>query len=205
MSRIPKKIIQELCQRDEIFQTIYDRYGIAPDWSRPSGFSTLIHIILEQQVSLESAQAAYNKLATKLGQITPTKLLQLSDDELRACYFSRQKTSYARALSQAILQGDLDLTELEKLPAATIREQLIAIKGIGNWTIDIYLIFCLKSPDIFPPGDIAAINSTKELTGLKSKDAVVKRSEMWQPYRSYATKMLWHSYLCKRGRTVAYD
>ncbi len=199
-SYLSQSVIDQLITLDPLFLSIVDQYGPAPNWRRPEGFTSLLHIILEQQVSLESAQAAFDRLQARLGQIEPEAVLQLSDEELRACYFSRQKTRYARALAQALVEGQLDLKVLSKLEEAQVREQLCAIKGIGQWTADVYLIFCLDYPDIFPAGDIAAVNSVKELTGLKDKEAVVERSQQWRPYRTAATKLLWHSYLRRRGR-----
>src|SRR6185312_5360489 len=111
-----------------------------PMWTRPNSFETLIHIILEQQVSLASALAALNKLREKLTLVTPAALLQLNDDEMKACYFSRQKTSYARALAHAMQDGILQLDTLENLPDDAVRKKMIALKGFGNWTIDVYLM-----------------------------------------------------------------
>ncbi len=198
---LPSSIVDQLIQLDPVFAPIAEQHGPAPDWQRPSGFPALLHIILEQQVSLESAQAAYDKLQNHLPEINPEAILGMSEEDLRACYFSRQKSRYARTLAQAIVSGDLDLAGLAHLEEPEVRAQLCAITGIGNWTADIYLIFCLQHPDIFPIGDIAAVNSLKELTGLKSREAVLERSLQWQPLRSAATKMLWHSYLKRRGRS----
>ena len=200
MSFLSSHTLAQLFELDPIFQGIAQRYGPAPDWQRPPGFASLLHIILEQQVSLESAQAAYNKLEEQIGHPSPEALLGLSDETLRACYFSRQKSRYSKALAQAILDDQLQLDTLHLLEEAQIREQLEANTGIGQWTSDIYLIFCLGHPDIFPIGDIAAVNAVRELCGVKEKEAVWEKSLQWQPMRRAATKMLWHDYLCKRGR-----
>ncbi len=200
MAIINPQAITSLCEKDHIFSAIIEKYGEAPNWERPEGFETLARIILEQQVSLESAQAAYQRLKQKLPVFAPTTILQLSDEEMRACSVSRQKTRYIKALAQAILNGDLDLEQLPTLPTETAKTELKKIVGIGEWTAKIYLMFCLQKEDIFPEGDIAAINTVKELWQAKSKEEVLEITKKWSPYRSAATYLLWHYYLCKRGR-----
>ena len=193
--------INLLLKADEIFVTIHALYGSPPNWSRPQGFITLSKIILEQQVSLQSANAHFNKLNTYLPAFTPQEILKLSDDEMRSCQISKQKSIYLRALSSAILDKQIDLDGLPLLPVANIREQLKSIKGIGDWTIDIYLMFCLQAKDVFPIGDIAVVNTIRELSDVVSKEEIIKYSEKWMPCRSLATYFLWHYYLSKRKRS----
>ncbi len=167
-------------------------------WSRPNTYETLVHIMLEQQVSLASALAALKKLQEQTGGITPGKILQLSDEELRACYVSRQKTIYLRALACAIENGQIDLGAMEQLPDDAIREKLVAVKGIGNWTVDVYLMFVLQRADIFPMGDLAAVNAlkrVKELPKETNRDVLLAITGDWKPYRTVATMLLWHLYL----------
>jgi DNA-3-methyladenine glycosylase II len=174
-------------------------------WTRPPGFATLIHIILEQQVSLASAKAAFLKLKERLVDITPRGLLKLKDEEMKACYFSRQKTLYARHLAQSILSNELDLGNISALPDEHIRESLKRVKGIGEWTADIYLLFALQRTDIFPVGDLAMVNALKEIKKLKpgtSREEMISLSQKWSPNRSIATMLLWHYYICKRGIRV---
>ena len=194
--------INQLLKTDDIFITINNLYGSPPNWSRPQGFITLSKIILEQQVSLQSANAHFNKLNSYLQAFAPQEILKLSDDEMRQCQISKQKSTYLRVLSAAILDRKLDLEGLPDFPASVIREQLKSIKGIGDWTTDIYLMFCLQAKDVFPIGDIAVINTVKELTGAASKEEIIAYSEKWKPYRSIATYFLWHYYLGKRKRTA---
>ncbi len=173
-------------------------------WTRPNSFETLVHIILEQQVSIASALAALKKLQEKTKGITPRKILALTDEELRACYVSRQKTMYIRNLAEAIKDKRLRLEEFEKLPDEEIRSTLIEMKGIGNWTIDVYLMFVLQRADIFPAGDLAAVNAlkrAKKLTKDTSRDEVLKVAERWKPYRTVATMLLWHHYLSSPFRS----
>jgi DNA-3-methyladenine glycosylase II len=190
-------ICDRLASRDADLAAIITAYGYPPMWSRPNTFGTLVHIILEQQVSLASALSALNKLKERVQELTPSRLLLLTDEEMRACYCSRQKTLYIKYLAEALLSGQLNLTELEQLPNDTIRARLITLKGIGNWTIDVYLMFVLQRADIFPAGDLAAVNAFKQVKGLPgiSKNEIIEIATQWQPYRTVATMLLWHYYL----------
>jgi len=205
-SSFNKANFQTLCDQvaknDKHLQSIINEFGYPPVWTRKASFQTLVHIILEQQVSLASARAALNKLKEKLGTITPEKLLLLSDEELKACYFSRQKTAYARCLAQAIVSKRINLKKLSTLDDAMIRQQLKTIKGIGDWTVDVYLLFVLQRTNVFPMGDLAMVNALKELKGLRKEtkqEKLLKLAEAWHPYRSIATMLLWHYYIQKRG------
>src|SRR5664279_3764059 len=186
--------IKQLIKKDPLFESINAMYGPPPNWTRPQGFSSLARIILEQQVSLASANAHYLRLNNYLNGFTPANILSLTDDEMRQCQISRQKAKYLRALSAAILNYDLNLEELPKLDEAEIRRKLTAIKGIGEWTADIYLMFCLQSKNIFPTGDVAVVNTIKELGHIVSKEEMVKLAEKWTPFRSLAAYFLWHYY-----------
>jgi DNA-3-methyladenine glycosylase II len=119
-------------------------------WTRPNTFQTLILTILEQQVSLASAYAAFKKLKEKIGFVTADKILSLSDAELRACYFSRQKIVYARALATAVKEKTISLRKLALAGEDTVRTELKKIKGIGDWTVDVYLMHALQRSDLFP-------------------------------------------------------
>ncbi len=193
--------INKLLKADDIFVIIHDLYGSPPNWNRPQGFVTLSKIILEQQVSLQSANAHFNKLNAYLPAFTPPEILKLSDEEMLHCQISKQKSTYLRALSEAILDHEIDLDRLLQLPVVDIRQQLKNIKGIGDWTADIYLMFCLQAKDVFPVGDIAVFKTIKELTHAVTKDEIIEHSEKWKPYRSLATFFLWHYYLSKRKRS----
>jgi len=193
-----RTICDELAFKDADLAAIINTYGYPPFWNRPNTFETLVHIILEQQVSLASALSALNKLKEQTKELTPENLLLLTDEEMRACYCSRQKTLYIRHLAEAIVSGKLNLTELEELPDDLVRAKLIALKGIGNWTIDIYLIFVLRHPDVFPIGDLAVVNALKRVKNLPLstiKEDLQVIAENWRPYRTLATMLLWHYYL----------
>lgn len=200
MNIVNPKHVKQLTNAHNIFALINENYGNPPNWTRPQGFISLSKIILEQQVSLASANAHFIKLNSYLVEFTPSNILKLTDEEMRSCQISRQKTKYLRALSTAIISGDVDLEELPKLNETEIRKQLTSIKGIGDWTTDIYLMFCLQSKDIFPIGDIAVVNTVKELSDAKTKEEIILLAEKWKPFRSLAVYFLWHYYLNKRNR-----
>lgn len=191
-----------LAKKDAGLKAIIREHGYPPMWTRPNRFQTLVLTILEQQVSLASAYAAFKKLREKIGYVTPAKLLQLSDEEMRACYFTRQKMGYARGLAMAVQSGSIRLSKLALLPDEAVREKLIVLKGIGHWTIDVYLMHALQRTDLFPLGDIALVNSLKETKQLHphiSKDEMLVIAEPWRPYRTIASMILWHSYIKKRN------
>jgi len=193
-------LCNQLAATDADFKSIIDNHGYPPFWSRANTFETLVHVILEQQVSLASALSALNKLKERIQEITPARVLMLTDEELRACYFSRQKTAYVKYLAEALLSGQLNLQQLETLPDDEVREQLAALKGIGNWTVDIYLLMVLHRTDVFPIGDLAIVNAMKRLKPFPptaTKEDLLQTAEQWRPYRSVATMLLWHYYLSR--------
>jgi DNA-3-methyladenine glycosylase II len=195
------QICRELAEFDADLQFIFQTYGTPPLWKREPGFATLIHIILEQQVSLASALAAFNKLKEKLGAITPEAVLSLSDEELKAAYFSRQKIVYARELSKAVLDGKLNLKQIKNLSDAEAKHELKKIKGIGDWTADIYLLMALLRPDVMPKGDLAlhiAWKKLKTLDRAPDSDEFQTIAERWKPFRAVAARLLWHFYLSKK-------
>lgn len=193
-------ICDGLAANDKHLQQVLSVYGYPPFWTRPNTFETLVLTILEQQVSLASAYAAYKKLKDLLINITPQKVLQLTDEELRSCYFTRQKIVYVRGLATAIVEKRIDLKSFETKHDSIVREELIALKGIGNWTVDIYLIHALQRTDIFPIGDLALVNAVKMITEQTlSKEEILELSQQWKPYRSIATMILWHYYIKKKN------
>lgn len=198
-----QQAIDYLFQKDAIFKVIIDTYGLPTIPKRPQGFETLVLLILEQQVSIDSAKATFLKIKAHT-ICNPETLVVLPDEEFRALGVSRQKTNYIKILAQAVLNKELDIESLATKSPQQVREELIKLKGIGNWTIDIYLMFCLQEPDLIPLGDIAVINTIKELLDIHDKQEMEIRAEQWSPYRSYATFLLWHYYLKKRKRTIVY-
>jgi DNA-3-methyladenine glycosylase II len=204
LERFPSFIqsIEQLTKRDRDLAKIIDNYGYPDQWLREPGFATLIRIILEQQVSYASAQATFKRLNHALEHLTPESFLLLDDLQLKSIGFSRQKTNYGRILAQAVVDRTLDLTSLEKLADGEIRQKLTAIKGIGNWTVDIYLMMALQRQDVFPSKDLAVAIAVKEIKDLPNRPPVAELeiiAETWKPYRAIATKILWHYYLNRKS------
>ena len=194
-----------LTQKDPIFQSIIDKYGLPERPSRPQGFETLVLLLLEQQVSIASAKATFLRLREHVGQFQPSILIPISEEQYRALGVSRQKASYIKALATAIESQELQLEALPHKSAEQVRHELLKIKGIGNWTIDIYLMFCLQEPDLLPLGDVAVVRTIQELWQLERKEEMEELAMQWSPYRSFATYLLWHYYLNKRNRTITYQ
>ncbi len=199
-----QEAILYLSEKESVFKHIVEKYGMPTIPKRPQGFETLVLLILEQQVSIDSAKATFLKLKAREINFLPESLLQISDDDYRKIGVSRQKTSYIKALSHSITQNEINLESLATKSSQQVREELIKIKGIGNWTIDVYLMFSLQASDIIPMGDIAIINTIKELFEIHDKQEMENYVAKWSPYRSAASFLLWHYYLNKRNRKVVY-
>lgn len=192
--------IGKLKKKDKTISFVIEKHGNPPNWKRDPGFISLSRIILEQQVSLESAYAHFKKLDDYVKSFSPKELLNLTDVEMRECQISRQKASYLRALANAIIDNQLNLVDLGDMDEDVIRKELMAIKGIGKWTSDVYLMFCLQRKDIFPLGDIAVVKSVKELYRIESREDVLAVSETWIPFRSLGSFCMWNYYLKSRNR-----
>jgi DNA-3-methyladenine glycosylase II len=197
-----RRACDELAARDADLAQLLECHGYPPFWHREPGFATLLHIILEQQVSLTSARAAFEKLRERLGTVTPERFLTLTDAELKACFFSRQKTRYGRVLAGAVTGGTLDLESLTHQPDAFVRAELTRLPGIGTWTVDVYLILALHHADCFPLGDLAAVNALKSVKQLPKdtpRETLAAVVEAYRPHRTAATLLLWHGYLRERN------
>ncbi len=189
-----------LAGRDKDLASILKRFGPPPLWARKPGYATLVHIILEQQVSLASAKAAFDRLRRAISIVNPQRFLTLDDATLKNIGFSRQKTRYCRLLAQAVIDRELDLNALNRIDDDDVRVELKKLKGIGDWTADIYLLMALRRPDVWPKGDLALLAAMQNLKGLSSRpthEGFAKIGERWRPYRSVAARMLWHYYLSR--------
>ena len=196
--------VVELVRRDADLAGVVHKYGRPPLWVREPGFPTLVYIILEQQVSLASARAAFERLQAAVKPLTPRGFLRLKDRELKRIGFSRQKTLYTRLLAESLAKRYLDLRELQELHDDAARKMLVALKGIGRWTADIYLLSALRRPDIWPVGDLALATAVQEVKRLRKRPAperLEKLSLPWRPYRAVAARLFWHHYLSKRGKS----
>lgn len=196
--------LSELCNRDPALAAIVSKWGEPPFWVHKPGFPGLVIAILSQQVSLESANATFAKLKKVLGTLSPDAFLTLDDDTLRKAGFSRQKASYVRDLAANLINKALSFDALESMTDEDSREALTSIRGVGSWTADTYLLFALRRPDAWPSGDLAlakAIQELEQLEVMPDWDAVDQHAEAWRPWRAVAARILWHHYLCVRGRS----
>jgi DNA-3-methyladenine glycosylase II len=190
--------LADLTARDPRLARIVADFGPPPLWAREPGFPTLLRIILEQQVSLASAKAAFDRLLMVALPLTPERFLELDDATLKAAGFSRQKTRYGRELAAAVLSGSLDLDALDVLDDETVRAELVKVVGIGRWTADIYLLMALCRPDAWPSGDLAlaiAARHALDLAATPSTAELAAIGETWRPWRAVAARVLWHFYL----------
>ncbi|MEP7357384.1 MAG: DNA-3-methyladenine glycosylase 2 family protein [Anaerolineales bacterium] len=196
--------VRLLARRDPDLGRIFAQYGYPPLWDHPPGFPTLVHIILEQQVSLASALAAFNRLrAACVGRVTPGRILLLTDEHMLQIGFSRQKAGYARELARAIVQRRFKPSALPALSDDAVREALIAHKGIGPWTADIYLLMVLLRPDVWPHGDLAlaiAVQNAKRLSQRPSYAELSEMAQAWKPWRAVAARLFWHYYLSRKNQ-----
>lgn len=191
----------ELAARDADLARILATLGPPPLWAREPGFPTLLHIILEQQVSLASARAAFERLRGVATPLMPETFLALDDDTLRAVGFSRQKMAYGRYLALALVNGELDLAALAEQDDATARAALVKLKGIGVWSADVYLLMALRRPNIWPVGDLGLVVAVQEIKQLSTRPlplVMEMLAEPWQPWRAVAARLLWHYYLNTR-------
>jgi DNA-3-methyladenine glycosylase II len=198
--------VRLLVDHDAHLADIVQKYGPPPLWVREPGFPTLVYIILEQQVSLASAKAAFDRLKAAARPLTPTRFLKLTDSELLRIGFSRQKTLYTRLLAESLSRRHFDLHYLDNLHDDAAHKMLVAFKGIGKWTADIYLLSALRRPDIWPTGDVAlatAVQEVKHLRQRPSPERLEKMSAPWRPWRAVAARLFWHHYLSKRGQRTS--
>jgi DNA-3-methyladenine glycosylase II len=195
-----QQAIDFLKSKDNVLKFIHDNFGDPIIQFRDEGYASMCHIILEQQVSIASAKACYEKIKNHLGEITPENMLATEDSELRNCGVSRQKILYLKDLASKVTSGGLDFATFATKPESEIRSELLKIKGVGNWSIEVYLMFCLQSPDIIPLGDIAIKNTIRELYDFHTFEEMAALSDRWKPYRTIASYILWHYYLKKRNK-----
>ena len=202
------KRLNKLAKNVPVFAGIKTAFGIPPAIKRPTGFPTLLKIILEQQVSLASADAVFKKLQRANARITPRTFLKWNDEELLSFGYSRQKRRYTRLLSEAVIERKFSFTTLESLPDMEARDYLTELKGIGPWSADVYLLMAEGRADFFPAGDIALQKAWQEVNDIETKPGTIELAELaaeWSPLRSAAAKWLWWFYLSKRNIPLNVD
>jgi DNA-3-methyladenine glycosylase II len=187
-----------LSQQDGELAAVLREFGNPPQRLRDEGFATLVKIILEQKVSLSSANAVYLRLCQLTRELSPLTLLAATPEQLYAIGISRQKISYCQHLANAILAGELELAALNQISDEDVIKVLTKIKGIGNWTASIYLLMSLRRLDVWPRGDLAlvkAVRVIKSLSASQGEAEIALLSQCWQPWRSVAARVCWHYYL----------
>lgn len=188
---------------EPVFAAILEQAGAPRFRRRRNGFATLLHIILEQQVSIDAAAAMHRRLTEMCSPLAPETFLALDGATLRACGFSRQKMGYARDLAEKVRSGEFDFTRLAAADDETAGAMLVALKGIGWWSADVYRLFALGRPDIWPAADLGLQIAVGERLGLASRPTELELrpvAEAWRPWRSVAACLFWQSYLHARSR-----
>ncbi|MEM9587067.1 MAG: DNA-3-methyladenine glycosylase 2 family protein [Planctomycetota bacterium] len=197
-----RRAAKRLADSDRLLAAVLERLGPPPLWKRPARFSTFVRIILEQQVSLASAKSTYDQLKRQAGTVTAKRVTKLGEAGLRELGFSRQKARYTFALAEDVRNRRFSIRGLANLSSSDAHRQITSRLGLGDWSADVYLMMALGHPDILPVGDLALIKGVHELDPQVQPNApdVSERAEVWRPYRSVATRMVWQAYLDRRGK-----
>ncbi len=193
--------VETLCSKDKDLAAVVEKHGPPPLWARKPGYATLVNIILEQQVSLASAKAVFERLKTATNGVTPEAIIELKAEGLRALGFTGQKAQYCHELAKLIISKQLDLKMLTRFDDKTARQSLLNVRGVGPWTADIYLLMVLRHPDIWPDGDLALAESARRIKRMRKRPNVErlrKIASAWSPWRSVAARILWHAYLSEQ-------
>ncbi|HEY7753771.1 MAG TPA: hypothetical protein VH856_08135 [Steroidobacteraceae bacterium] len=188
----------ELARRDADLAAILARHGTPPMWGRRPGFATLVHIVLEQQVSIAAARTLFRRIGAAIGGMTPTNVAACGVRGLRRHGMTRQKASYCHGLALEVLEDRLDLAAIARAPDDEGRRALLRLRGIGPWSVDIYYLMALRRPDVWPDGDLALAAALHEVKRLRRRpDGAAQRriSAGWAPWRSVAARLLWQHYL----------
>jgi DNA-3-methyladenine glycosylase II len=200
------RAVTALCQQDPDLARVVSRFGPPPLWQRDPGFATLVQIILEQQVSLASARAAYARLVSVASGASAGHINALDERALAAAGLTRQKSGYVRALARAVVTGEFAVERLSGLDDEGAHAELVKLRGIGPWSADIYLLMALGRPDVWPRQDLAlaiAMREVKRLRAQPGPDRQLEISDSWRPWRAVAARILWHHYLSTPRRQRA--
>ena len=197
-------IARDLATRDKRLAGIFQRHGPPPLWRRATGFATLVHIILEQQVSLRSGKAMFDRLSAAIDPFSPEGFVERGENYLRSLGVTRQKSAYLIHLASLIADGELNLRQLSRMNDEDARLSLMRVKGIGSWSADVYLLMAMLRADIWPSGDLALAVAAQELLALKTRptpENLELLAERWRPHRAVAARMLWQYYLAKKAES----
>jgi DNA-3-methyladenine glycosylase II len=195
--------IDTLRSRDTLLRQLADQFGMPPLWRRQQSFETLVHVVLEQKVSLSSAEAVMSRVKCLCPEMGPAAFLRVPELQLRNCGISERKVSYCQSIALAMVNDQLSLARLRRCTDEQVMEQLTAIRGIGPWTAGVYLLMAMRRPDAWASGDRALAVSLAESEGLPAVPTYAEldiRAESWRPHRSAAARLLWHAYLSRRGQ-----
>ena len=195
-------IARDLATRDKQLACIFQRHGPPPLWRRATGFATLVHIILEQQVSLRSGKAMFDRLSAAIDPFSPEEFVERGENYLRSLGVTRQKSAYLIHLASLIADGELNLRQLSRMNDEDARLSLMRVKGIGSWSADVYLLMAMLRADIWPSGDLALAVAAQELLSLTTRptpENLESLAERWRPHRAVAARMLWQYYLAKKA------
>jgi len=193
---------KQLARGDRHLASILERFGPPPLWARRPGFSTLVKIILEQQVSLASAASIFARLEKNIVPFRPARMIELGEAHLKSQGLTRQKTAYCLHLAQSLHDKRLILSRLAQMSDDEAKSALMDVKGIGLWSADVYLLMALGRTDIWPATDLALAISITKLKQLKTRptpNQLFEMAEAWRPFRSVAARMLWQYYLASKG------
>lgn len=197
---------EALAAIDPDLAPLLERLGVPPLWPREPGFATLVQIILEQQVSLKAAKTMFERLEQALGGVTPASVLGAGEAGLRAQGLTRQKARYCHGLARRVAEGELPLEQLTQWSEPEGRKALLAVPGLGPWSVDVYYLMALRRPDVWPQGDLALAAAMQEVKGLETlptRHQQQQLAEPWSPWRAVAARLLWVHYLAARGDYAA--
>jgi DNA-3-methyladenine glycosylase II len=197
-----------LLRRDPVLAALIREYGPCQlaAAQRADHFSALVRAIVFQQLSTKAASTIYSRMMALLpdGELTPAGLTAITDEQLRSAGISRQKSGYLRDLCGKVSGGVVPLDDLERMDDEQVIATLTAIKGIGRWSAEMFLMFRLHRPDVLPVGDLGILNAVKKVYRLRKKptpDRIRRLGEAWRPYRSVASWYLWRSLGSSPGQT----
>lgn len=195
--------VSAVCEMDPVLLGLLEQFGQPPLWQRAQSFETLVHIILEQKVSLASAQAVMHRVRALSPDMAPESFLAIPDSALRDAGISGRKVSYCQSIAEALRSGELSLAGLRCCDDDSVLQQLTCIRGIGPWTAGVYLLMAMRRPDAWASGDRALVVSYAESAMLEAVPTYREfddHASCWQPHRAAAARLLWHAYLCRRRR-----